>query len=74
MNRDGINPMENFAGTTTYISHENNPTWGCLVYVSDAILQENIAVLPQWGPRSNADIYFCYLPFHAGSLALVLNP
>ena len=45
---DGITPMEKFAGTTTDITIKNHHIWGCPVYVMDARLQGNIAVLLKW--------------------------
>ena len=44
----GINPMKNFPGTTTDITLKNHHTWGCPVYVSDAILQVNVSGLTKW--------------------------
>ena len=44
----GITPMENFAGTTTYINIKNHHTWGCPVYVLDGIWQVNISGLSKW--------------------------
>ena len=37
----GITPMEKFAGITTNITIKNHHTWGCPVYVLNAILQDN---------------------------------
>ena len=37
-------------------------------------MQGNISGLPKWEPRSRAGIYLYHSPFHAGSVALVLNP
>ena len=71
---DGITTMENFAGTTTDISIKNQHTWGFPVYVLDEILQVNIAGITKWEPRSFSGIYLGHSPFHAVSLALVLNP
>ena len=69
----GITPMENFASTTTYITIKNHHTWGYLVYVLGAILQGNISGIPKREPHSRAGIYLGHSPFHAGSVALVLN-
>ena len=41
----GITPMEKFVDTTTYITIKNHHTWGCTVYVLDAIFKDNIAGL-----------------------------
>ena len=66
--------MENFSGTTTDIYLKNHHTWGCPVYVLDAIFQGSIYGLTKWEPRSREVIYIDHSPFHAGSLSLVLNP
>ena len=66
--------MEKLAGTTTYITIKNHHTWGCPVYVLDAILQGKISRLHNWKPQSLAGIYPVHSPFHAGSVDLVLNP
>ena len=71
---NGINPMEKFAGTTTYITLKNKHTWVCKVYVLDEILKGNIYGLPKLEPRSRAGIYIGHSLFHAESVALVLNP
>ena len=62
----GINPMEKFAGKTTYIILKNRHTWVSPVCVLDAILQVNISVLPKWEPRSRTGIYLGHLPFNSG--------
>ena len=74
MDDDGITPKENFADTTTDINLKNNHTWGCPVYVLDAILQGNISVLPKCEPQSRVYIYLLHSPFNEGSVAMVLNP
>ena len=47
---DGITPLENFAGTTTYITLKNHHTWGCPVYVLHETFQYRISVIPKWEP------------------------
>ena len=71
---DGINTIENFECTTTDISLKNHHTWGCPVYVLDARLQENISVITKQETRLRAGIYPSKSTFHAGPVALVLNP
>ena len=71
---DRITPMEKFVGTTTYISLKNNHSWGCIVHVLDARSQGNISGIPKWEPHSRAGIYLRGSPFHAVSVALVINP
>ena len=45
----------------------------CPVYVLDAKSQGPIGP-PKWEPRSRIGVYLGHSPFHAGSVALVLNP
>ena len=40
----------------------------------DARSQGNISGMPKWEPYSRAGLYIGHSPFHAGSVALVLNP
>ena len=70
----GITTIKKFAGTTTDISLKNHHKWGCPVYVLDARLKENIDELPKWETRSRSGIYLGHSPFHAVSVALVINP
>ena len=47
----------------------------CPVYVLDARAQNEGAMgPPKWEPRSRIGVYLGHSPFHAGSVALVLNP
>ena len=71
---DGINPMEKFAGTKIDINFKNHHTWGCPVYVLDAIFQGNISGIPKWEPHSHTGIYLGHSEFYSRSVALVLNP
>ena len=43
---DGITTMKSFSGTTTDIPLQNKHTWYCTVYVLDATIQFNVAVIP----------------------------
>ena len=74
MDDDGIITVENFSVTTTDITPKNHHTWGCPLYVLDARLKGNIAGLTKWESPSCAKIYLGRSPFHAVSVALVLNP
>ena len=50
-------------------------TFGCPVYVLDSRLQDAGGPgIPKWEPRSRLGIYVGHSPYHAGSVALVLNP
>ena len=71
---DGITPKEMFSGTTTDITLKKHHTWGFPFYVLDTIFQANIAGLSKWEPHSHKGFYLGPSPFHAGSVALVLNP
>ena len=47
----------------------------CPIYVLDSRLQNaGGAGPPKWEPRSRIGVYLGHSPFHAGSVALVLNP
>ena len=63
-----------FSGTKEDIYLKNNHTWGCPVYILDAIFQGNLAGISKWEPRSHAGIYLVHSTFHSGSVALFLNP
>ena len=49
-------------------------TFGCPVFVLDHRLQGSVAGPPKWDPRSRLGVFVGRSPFHAGSVALVLNP
>ena len=46
---------------------------GLTVFFLEAPLQGVLEGLPKWEPRARAQFYLGYSPFHAGSVALVLN-
>ena len=71
---DEITTMENFSGTTTYITPINHNILRCPVYFFDAVFQGNISGLPKWETQSGTGIYIGHSPFHAVSVDLVLNP
>ena len=48
-------------------------TWGCPVFVLEALLQGGLVGLPIWEPRSITGVYLGHSPFHAVSVALILN-
>ena len=70
----GINPMKKFAGTTTENTIKNHHRWGCPIYVLYEILRGKISGLTKWEPISREGIYLGHLSFHAGPVALFLNP
>ena len=49
-------------------------TFGCPVYILDSKLQSSSIGPPKWDPRTRLGIYVGRSPYHAGSVALVLNP
>ena len=61
----GITPMDKFVGTTTDISLKNHHTRVFTVYVLDAILKGNIAIITKWEPYSSAGIYLGHSQFKA---------
>ena len=47
--------------------------WGCFIYILDHRLQDVSGGMPKWEPRSRLGIYLVRSPYHARSVALVLN-
>ena len=48
-------------------------TWGFPVFVPEDPLQGGPAGLPKWELRTRSGVYLGHSPFHAGSVALLLN-
>ena len=73
---DGKTPEMKFSTTAGASTRLNNfHTFGCPAYILDARLQDGGGPgAPKWEPRSRLGIYVGHSPFHAGSVALVLNP
>ena len=70
-------PLSRISGSANIILPEDFHTWGCPVYVLDHWLQSSNSGATKWEPRSRLEIYVIYVgrsPFHAGNVALVLNP
>ena len=60
-------------GSTNRLS--NIYTFGCPVYILDARLQRvGGGSPPKWDPQDLLGIYLGHSPYHAGSVALVINP
>ena len=74
MDNNGKTPMMKLLGTSTFPDIKQEHTFGCPVYVLDHRLQSSSIGPPKWEPRSCLGIYIGRSPFHAGSVALVLNP
>ena len=76
IDRDGQTPEIKFSGAignTTRLKDFH--TFGCPCYILDARLQSAGGPgPPKWDPRSRLGIYVGHSPYHAGSVALVLNP
>ena len=49
-------------------------SFGCPVFVLDSRLQSSSVGPPKWDSRTRLGIYVGRSPYHAGSVALVLNP
>jgi hypothetical protein len=67
-------PENLFSGVTLFkasnIQHLH--LFGCPVYVLDDRLQGD-SKIPRWEPRSQVGVYLGHSPYHAKSVALVLN-
>ena len=72
---NGKTAEEIFAQTTglTGARLEHFHPFGCPAYVLDAKLQGGVSKIPRWDPRSRIGVYLGHSPYHAGSVALVLN-
>ena len=67
-------PLSRISGAAQDIDVSTFHTWGCPVYVLEAGLQSGSIGPPKWDPRARLGIYVGRSPFHAGNVALVLNP
>ena len=73
---NGETPEMKFSAASGVTTRPTNfHTFGCPVYVLDARLQDAGGPgVPKWEPRARLGIYVGHSPYHAGSVALVLNP
>ena len=71
---NGRTPMMKFLDINEFPDIKQEHTFGCPVFVLDHRLQSSSAGPPKWDPRSRLGVYVGRSPFHAGSVALVLNP
>jgi hypothetical protein len=70
---NGCTPEEKFSNMpSSYIDIAQFHPFGCPVYVLDARLQ-NGNKIPRWEPRSRVGVYLGHSPYHAQSVALILN-
>ncbi len=72
--KDGRTPEEIFVGipSSSYVDLTQFHPFGCPVYVLDARLQ-NGNKIPRWEPRTRVGVYRGHSPYHAQSVALILN-
>jgi len=71
-NKHGEHP-ENTFGNLKYTSNlKDRHTWGCPVFVLSA--ESRKLKITKWDPRARVGVYLGHSPYHAGSVALVLNP
>ena len=71
--KDGLSPAEKFSDAQVKVELKDFHTWGCPCYVLDSREQTG-TMIPKWDPRSRLGIYVGHSPYHAGNVALVLNP
>ena len=74
VDKDGKTPMMKLLNLDIFPEMKFEHTFGCPVYVLDSKLQSSGIGPPKWEPCSRLGIYLGKSPFHAGSVALVLNP
>ena len=74
MLEDGRTPMMRMLDLWEFPDMEMEHTFGCPVYILDSKLQSSSIGPPKWDPRTRLGIYVGRSPYHAGSVALVLNP
>ena len=71
---NGVTPNKRFSGIRTTMNLKDEHPWGCPIYVLDHRNQDVSGGMPKWEPCSRIGIYLGRSPFHASSVALVLNP
>ena len=74
VDENGKTPMMKLLNLTIFPEMKFEHTFGCPVYILDSKLQSSGLGPPKWEPRSRLGIYLGKSPYHAGSVALVLNP
>ena len=67
-------PLKRFSNQKLKIDPSQWHTFGFPCYALDSWLQSGLGTTPKWEPRDRLGIYVGHSPFHAGSVALVLNP
>ena len=71
---DNKTPMMGLLKLKEFPDLKMDHTFGCSVFVLDSRLQSSSVGPPKWDPRTRLGIYVGRSPYHAGSVALVLNP
>ena len=71
---DGHTPMMRLLNLWEFPDMKMEHIFGCPVYNLDSKLQSSSIGPPKWDPRTRLGIYVGRSPYHAGSVALVLNP
>jgi len=71
---NGQTPMMKLLNLWEFPDMKMEHTFGCPVYILDSKLQSSSIGPPKWDPRTRLGIYVGRSPYHAGSVALVLNP
>ena len=73
-NNEGLSPNEVLSGIWAELDSRGFQVFGCPVFVLDHCLQNGIEGILKWDPRARVGIYLGESPYHAGNVALVLNP
>lgn len=73
LNRNGMTPIEQFSRTSKPIEVEEFHTFGAPIFVLDARQQSANITIPKWDPKTRLGVYLGFSPYHASSVALVLN-
>jgi hypothetical protein len=75
LDKDGLSPrMHWFTGTHVKQDLRTCHPFGCPVFVLQAGLQNVGGTIPKWEPRTRVGVYLGHSPYHAGLVALVMNP
>ena len=74
VDENGKTPMMKLLNLDIFPEMKFEHTFGFPVYILDSKLQSSGLGPPKWEPRSRLGIYLGRSPYHAGSVALVLNP
>lgn len=71
--KDGKSQLEKYSGIRDEITPADFHTLGCPVFILEAANQSGRIRTPKWQPRPHTIIYLGHLPYHTGSVALLLN-